>query len=183
MNDSKIPVRYARALFDISLEKGVIDKVYEDMHLVLTISSMKEVRQVLENPVILPSKRKEVMTALLPPDIQHLTKKFVGLIFDQGRETSLNAVARDFIDLTRKHRGIKRVILTTAVPAGENIKKELTDLLVKDKNEKIEFVEQVDNSIMGGFILRIDDSYIDASVKNRLNRFRKEFSLAGNATE
>ncbi|MDD3737018.1 MAG: F0F1 ATP synthase subunit delta [Bacteroidales bacterium] len=45
----------------------------------------------------------------------------------------------------------------------------------------MEFNEQIDGSIIGGFILRVDDSYIDASVRNRLNRFRKEFSLAGYA--
>jgi F0F1-type ATP synthase delta subunit len=46
---------------------------------------------------------------------------------------------------------------------------------------KIEYVEQVDGSVIGGFILRVDDTYIDASVRSRLNRFRKEFSLAGYA--
>ncbi len=45
----------------------------------------------------------------------------------------------------------------------------------------IEFIEQVDSSVMGGFIIRVDDAYIDASVRTRLNRFRKEFSLAGYA--
>jgi len=51
------------------------------------------------------------------------------------------------------------------------------------EKETVEFMEQVDPSVIGGFILRVDDAYIDASVRNRLNRYRKEFSLAPYAAE
>lgn len=181
MNDSKIPVRYAKAVFDLALEKNVIDKVYLDMQSLLHVCSVKEVRQVLDNPVIPPKKRKEILVALLGERTETLTSSFIDLIFSQGRESCLAAASRDFIDLTRKHRGIRQVTVTTAVPVSENIRKEIAKVIAENKAEKIEFIEQVDSSIMGGFILRVDDSYIDASVRNRLDRFRKEFLLAGNA--
>lgn len=183
MNDSKIPVRYAKALFDMAHEKDVIDRVYEDMRMVQSICSLKEVKQVLDNPVILPSKRKEILVALFPRKLEPLSMKFIDLVFDQGRENYMLAAARDYIDLTRRHRGITEVTLTTAGPVNDKVRDEIAGMIKKEKNQKIEFIEKVDSSIIGGFILRIDDSYIDASVKNRLNKFRKEFLLAGNAEE
>jgi len=183
MNDSKIPVRYAKAVFELALERNVIDQMYSDMNTILTICSMKEVAQVLDNPVITPQKRKEILVSLLGEMIEPLTLKFIDLIFLQGRENYLVAASRDFIDFTRKHRGIRQVTMKTAVPVSDRVREEIARVISESKSDKIEFIEQIDNSIIGGFIIRVDDSYIDASVRNRLNRFRKEFSLAENAKE
>jgi len=183
MNDSKIPVRYAKALFDIALEQDVLDSVYENMRLVLSVCSMKEVKHVLDNPVIPPVKRKEILVSLFPGALEPLTVKFIDLIFDNGRENYIIAASRDFIELTKRHRGITEVTLTTAIPVNDIIRGEIATMIKEGRNGKIEFIERVDSSIIGGFILRIDDSYVDASVKNKLNRFRKEFLLAGNAEE
>ena len=179
MNDSKIPVRYSRALFDMALEQGSLDRVYENMMLILNVCSLNEVRQILDNPVISSSKRGEILKALFEKDIEPLTLKFLDLVFTQGRESYLVQMARDFADLTRRHRGIRQVTLTTAVPANESVHKEIEALTVNDRASKIEFVEKIDPTIIGGFILRVDDTYIDASVRSRLNRFRKEFSEEG----
>ncbi|HUW92922.1 MAG TPA: ATP synthase F1 subunit delta [Bacteroidales bacterium] len=179
MNDSKIPVRYSRALFDLALEHDSLDQVYENMKLVLNVCSMKEVRQVLENPVIRATKRREILKALFENDIEPLTLKFLDLVFRKDRESYLEAMARDFIDLTRRHRGIRQVTLTTAVPANEKVRGEIAAMTASAGASKIEFVEKTDKSLIGGFILRVDDTYIDASVRRRLDRFRKEFTEAG----
>lgn len=179
MNDNKIPVRYARALFDLALEHDSLDKVYGNMLLILNVCSMKELRQVLDNPVIRPSKKGEILKAMFEADIEPLTVRFLDLVFNQRRENYLISMARDFIDMTRRHRGIRQVTLTTAVPAGEKVRKEITSLTTTATATKVEFVEHTDESIIGGFILRVDDTYIDASVRSRLNRFRKEFSEEG----
>jgi len=179
MNDSKIPVRYSRALFDLALEQGSLDRVYENMRLILNVCSLKEVRQILDNPVISSSKRGEILKALFESDIEPLTMKFLDLVFVQGRENYLIPMARDFVGLTRRNRGIRQVTITTAVPANENVKKEIAALTVSASASKIEFVEKIDKAIIGGFVLRVDDTYIDASVRSRLNRFRKEFSEEG----
>jgi F-type H+-transporting ATPase subunit delta len=104
-------------------------------------------------------------------------------MFKQGREEFLGAASRNFIDLTRGYRGIREVTLTTAIPVNEKLKTELAEVIESKGRGQIEFIEHVDESVIGGFILRVDDAYIDASVRNRLNRFRKEFSLAGYTKE
>ncbi len=179
MNDSKIPVRYSKALFDLALEKNVLDNLYEDMQLILAICSMKDVRQVIDNPVIPPEKRKEILNSLFPVKLEPLTGKFIDLIFEHGRESYFVSTVRDFIGLTRKHRNIRQITITTAVPVSDKVREKIASYITGDRKEKLEFIEQVDNAIGGGFILRVDDSYIDASVRSRLNKFKKEFSLAG----
>lgn len=183
MNASKIAVRYATALFGMALERDLLEKVYRDMKAISRISSMGEVREVICNPVIPLQKRKAIMIALAGDDADALTVRFIGLMFDQGRGDFLGAAARNVIDLTRRHRGIREVTLTTAVPVGDSLRNEMALLMEEKEAGEIEFIEKIDESVIGGFILRVDDAYIDASVRNRLNRFRKEFSLAGYAEE
>jgi F-type H+-transporting ATPase subunit delta len=178
MNSARIAVRYAKALFDLALDSNVIDGVYRDMKNLGRLCSMEEVKQVIGNPVIPLKKREEAVIALAGDDVEKLTVKFITLMFTHGRGEFLSAAARNFTDLTRRHRGIRQVTVTTAVPVGDATKKEMAELMAGHKAGSIEFSEHVDESIIGGFILRVDDSYIDASVRKRLNRFRKEFSLA-----
>jgi len=183
MNSSKIAVRYAKALFDLALERDVIDSVYRDMKTVSHLCAMEEVKAVINNPVISQQKRKEIILALTGDETDKLTASFVALIFSHGRGDYLSAASRNFIDLTRRHRGIRQVTLTTAVPVSGRLKEEMAALISGKEKGTIEFIEHVDRSVIGGFILRVDDAYIDASVRSRLNKYRKEFSLAGYAAE
>jgi len=178
MNDSKIPVRYSKALFESALEKDKLDKVYDDMKIVRGLCSMKEVRDILDNPVISPVKRREIFGAVTGKDIDGLTVKFLDLVFARGREKYLHSMALDFINETRKHRGIKEVTITTVVPVTDAIRKEITSLGERTMKSDIELIEKTDASLIGGFILQVDDTYVDASVRSRLNRFKKEFASA-----
>ncbi len=176
MNDSKIPVRYSKALFEFSLEKGKLDRIYDDMISIKHLFSLKEVREVMDNPVISGSKRREVLGAVLGNTIDPVTGKFLDLVFAEGREKYLRAMAMDFIQATRKHRGIREVTITTTVPVNDDIRRKIEDMIGKTMNSKVELIEKNDPDIIGGFILQVDDTYVDASVKNRLNRFKKEFA-------
>jgi F-type H+-transporting ATPase subunit delta len=181
MNSARIAVRYAKALFDLALEGNVVEGVYRDMKNISLLCAMDEVKAVISNPVIPIQKRKDAIIALAGDKAEKLTLNFIALMFGNGRGDYLAAAARNFTDLTRRHRGIRQVTLTTAVPVSGELKEEMAALIAGKEAGTIEFNELIDKSVIGGFILRVDDSYIDASVRNRLNKFRKEFSLAGYA--
>jgi F-type H+-transporting ATPase subunit delta len=181
MNSARIAVRYAKALFGLALEGNAVDGVYRDMKNISRLCAMDEVKAVIGNPVIPMQKRKDAIIALAGDEAEKLTVKFIELVFSNGRGDHLAAAARNFTDLTRRHRGIRQVTLTTAVPVSGELKDEMAALIAGHEAGTIEFNDQIDKSVIGGFILRVDDSYIDASVRNRLNKFRKEFSLAGYA--
>jgi F-type H+-transporting ATPase subunit delta len=178
MNDSKIPVRYSKSLFELALEKGRLDKIYEDMGVIRQISAMKEVRNVLNNPVISSPKRREIIGALLVGNIDKLTLKFLDLVFSEGREKYLESMTRDFIDMTRKHRGISEVTITTTSQVSDDNRKEVIALIEKKLNSKVELIEKCDPDLIGGFILQVDDTYVDASVRSRIKRFKKEFGAS-----
>jgi F-type H+-transporting ATPase subunit delta len=111
---------------------------------------------------------------MLDGNVEKITLSLIDLIVKNGRESFIPAIARVFIHETKKHKGITDSILTTAVKVEENIKKQITDLVSDVFKTKVELRENVDPEIIGGFILQIDDSYIDASIRNKLRKIKKE---------
>ena len=174
MNDGKISVRYAHALFQSALEKKILDKVYRDMTLILEISTIPEFKELLESPIIRPSKKREVIINTIGSSIDDLSGSLISLVVKNGREIFLPGIAREFIRATKEFKGITESVLTTAVKVDEAVKKRVSDLIADIFKTKVELNEVIDTNIIGGFILKVEDNYIDASVRNKLRKIEKE---------
>jgi F-type H+-transporting ATPase subunit delta len=179
MNDSKISVRYSRALFQTALEKKILDKVNQDMIFIASICKLPETKEFLQSPIIVPSKKEAIFHKILGDNVEKITLSLIDLIVKNGRESFIPAIARVFMHETKKYKGITESVLTTAVKVDEKVKKQITDLISEVFTTKVELKENIDTEIVGGFILQIDDNYIDASIKNKLRKIKKE--LKGSA--
>ena len=174
MNDSKISVRYSRALFQSALEKNILDEVNQDMIFIAETCKLPEAKEFLHSPVIAPSKKIEIFHNIFGGNVQMITLALIDLVVKNGRESFLPSIARVFIHETLRHKGITKSVLTTAVVLDEKVKKQIINMISKVFKTKVELEEVIDTEIIGGFILRVDDNYIDASVRNKLNKIKKE---------
>ena len=173
MNQGKIVVRYAKALFDLAVEKKSLDKVYNDILSVSAIlKSMPGLKTILQRPVVPTSKKIEMAKSVFT-SVDKITMQFILLIINHNREAFLEDIARYFVQLYRQEKGIREVTVVTAIPIDaavkENIKK-----LIKSQSTEIILNEKVDPSIIGGYILKIDDKQYDASVTNSLKRIKRD---------
>ena len=178
MNDSKISVRYSKAIFQSAVENKNLDKVNSDMLLLMEVCSIPEMKELLQSPVIRPSKKSEILHAVLKGNVENITLSLIDLVVLNGRENYLTAIARVFISETRKFKGITEVKLTTAVPVDDKIRTQITELVKRVFNTKVDLKEAVDKEIIGGFILKIEDNFMDASVRNKLRKIKKELTTA-----
>jgi F-type H+-transporting ATPase subunit delta len=183
MNDSKISVRYARAIFQSALEKKILDKVNEDMIFISEVCKTPEMKEFLGSPIITPSKKEAILHKMFDNNVEKITLSLIDLIVKNGREGFIPAIAREFMHETKKFKGITESVLTTAVKVDEGVKKQITDLIAGVFKTKVELKEIIDPEIVGGFILQIDDSYIDGSVRNKLRKIKKELIGSVMATE
>jgi F-type H+-transporting ATPase subunit delta len=177
MNDSRISVRYSRALFQAALDNKILERINRDMILLKDVCANPEIKEFLSNPVIRPSKKTEILENLLSKDVHKLTLSLIGLVVKNGRERFLPAIARVFVHDTMKYNDITESLLTTAVKVAPGIKKQISDLIANLFKTKVDLKETIDETVIGGFILRVDDSYIDASVRNKLRKIRKELGV------
>lgn len=176
MNESRISVRYARALFQSALEKKILDRINLDMHLITETCTLTDVKEFLSNPVITPAKKTEILHDLLEKDLHPLSLALIDMVIQNGREYYLPAIARAFAHDTKKYNGVTETILTTAVKVDQGIKKQISDMIGDLFKTKVDLKEIIDDSIIGGFILKVEDNYIDASVRNKLRKIKKELT-------
>ncbi|MDX2413894.1 MAG: ATP synthase F1 subunit delta [Bacteroidales bacterium] len=174
MNDSIISVRYSRAIFQSAIESNILDKVNNDMIFIGEICKEQFTKEFLHNPVIPPSKKREILHKMLEGNVEKLSLSLIDLVVKNGREQNLSSIARDFIRETMKHKGITESQLITAVEIDSKVKEKIKKLISDVFKTNVEFKSTVDNEIIGGFILQVDDNYIDASIRNKLRKVKKE---------
>ena len=138
------------------------------------ICKLPETKEFLQSPIIVPSKKEAVFHKILGDNVEKITLSLIDLIVKNGRESFIPAIASVFIHETKKYRGITESVLTTAVKVDDKVKSQITELISDVFKTKVELKENIDPEIVGGFILQIDDNYIDASIKNKLRKIRKE---------
>ena len=178
MNDSKISVRYSRALFQLALEKKLLDEVFEDMKFIAELCTHNEMKNLLESPIVVPSKKREIFNGILGDKVQEITLSLINLVIKNGREYYLPAIARRFLREIKDYKGITETSITTAVKLDDNVVKQVEEFIAKTFSTKVELEQNIDKDIIGGFILRVDDSYVDASVKSKLRIIEKELKEA-----
>jgi F-type H+-transporting ATPase subunit delta len=152
----------------------ILDKVNQDMILISEICKVPETKEFLHSPIIVPSKKTSIFHNILGDNVEKITLSLIDLVVKNGRERYLPSIARVFIYETMKYKGIKETFLTTAVSVNSEVKKQITNLVSEVFNTKVELKEIIDKDILGGFILQVDDNYIDASIKNKLRKIKKE---------
>lgn len=175
MNQSKISVRYAKALLESALDKKNLDAVYQDMNNLYQICrQVNQFERFLNNPVIQQSKKKAIIHAVFSGKVTDLTLSFLDLIVQNKREMYIQDITRRFLDDFRKHKRITTVLLTTVIPVDQELKKRITQLIEQSYKTTVELEEQQNEQLIGGFIIRIDDKMMDASVSKQLRNLHKE---------
>ncbi len=176
MNNSRISVRYAKALFSLAIEDSKADKVNKDAKLFMEACDIPDFKLALENPVILPSKKMKIFEAIFKGKVDELSLKFLNLLTKNGREEFLKDISRNYLSLYRKHYGINSVVLTTAFQINKKLKSEIIQILKKRFDTEIELNEIIDEKIVGGFIIKVEDKLIDASIKGKLKKLKSELN-------
>ncbi len=175
MNDGKISVRYAKALLSSALDQGILDPVRNDMDaMLLILHEVPELLHLLHSPVIEPSKKEAILVEVFKGKVNSLTLSFLRMIVKNNREEFFPSMARMYLEFFKEERGIKTVTVTTAVQIDQEIRTSLVKLIEEAYRAIIELGENVDENLIGGFILKIEDVQLDASVAGQLKRIKQE---------
>ncbi|UQB67235.1 ATP synthase F1 subunit delta [Epilithonimonas zeae] len=177
MLTSKVAKRYAQGLLDFTQEFGNTESVFGEMKdIVKIMSQSKELNTFFSTPII-DARKKEAIALEIFKDFSPVSKNIIRLVIKQGRESQLKNIAQEFINKVEDIKGTQRISLVTASKLSEqNIQKIIADSnMVNVSNYDLETIIKPD--ILGGYILRVGDQQIDASVKTKLNNIKKEFQL------
>lgn len=173
MMGMKVAGRYAEALIELAEELKVVDKVLEDMKALLnTANQNKDFYLFLNSPLIKADKKNSIFDKLFG-DFQEVSIKFVHLLTKNRREMLFPVIAEEYIAKLNAIRKIIPMTLTSAEKLDGKIKDEILKKLNKQLDGTIELTEEIDESLIGGFVVRMGDTRIDASVSHQLYKMKK----------
>lgn len=165
-----ISVRYARALLKAGIEAKQSEKVYSDMLSVAeSYIKLPQLKATIDNPMLSKQQKESLLVAAAAGTSCDLTKAFIALVLQKGRESIMQFIANSFISLYRKHNNLIRAKLTTAATLDSKMESKLRQLVESRTNGEVEFNTETNPGIIGGFILEYDTYRMDASVKTQLS--------------
>ena len=176
MRETLLASRYAKSLFDLSIDMKLLEEVYKDVTELLEIcQANKDFDQMLKSPVIRQDKKMKVLSVIFRERVQDLTYKFIELLTRNKREKYLAEIARQFILMYKKYHNIVTTYVKTAVSMSKESRDQILGIMGKYTKGNIELIEEVDEKLIGGFVLSFDDMQFDASLAREISRLKSEF--------
>lgn len=175
MNEGKISVRYAQALYALAEEKNLQQAIYISLErLTQAFFEVPALASTLANPM---HKRKEKLELLLTaseskPD--SLLADFFGFVIDKGREEFMVFISMSYQKIYREKERVVIGKIISALPLKEASIEKIRQLVDKQFSASIELSTSVEPDIMGGFILEVDNYRMDSSIRTELEHIRTE---------
>ncbi len=172
--------RYAKSLMDLAIDLKQLEEVRNDMRLINGVCLHNhDFVKLLESPVVKTDKKIAIFKEVFAGKISKVTSSFLDLIANKRRENYILDITRSFDEQYKVYKNIVTVKVESAIALDADSKKEILALIKKTVSGEIDLIEKTDASLIGGFVLTINDSQIDQSVKRKLNDLRKTFSGTG----
>lgn len=171
----KNSIPYAKALFNLAVEKKISDEIKQDM---LTLKDIckhsAEFKDLISNPTVTNSKKGEVLSSLFSGKIQKDTLDFLNLLIKKGRLGQLSSICEACIHFINESQNLILVKLTTASAISDNDKAQIASKFL-GKN-KFEMENIINPDIIGGFVLEYDNKILDNSISNQLNKLKNNLA-------
>jgi len=177
MSGSRAAIRYAKAVLSLATDNKSADVVNSDMKLITnTIAQSEDLNQMLQSPVVRSADKKAVLMSVFK-NANVATTNLIDTLISNKRLALLNDVAASYTQLYDQMRGTQVATVTTAIPLSDELKTKVLAKVKELTGKEAEVENIIDESILGGFILRVGDIQYNASIANKLDKLKREFTL------
>jgi len=172
--------RYAKSLLDLAEEQGQLDAVKGDIEGVVSVlKSNTELLAILKNPIIKGDKKRNILAAIFEGTISPIILSFFYILVNKGRAAILLDIAQEFVREYNEAKGIVKASVTSATALSEANLADLQKIITEEIKAEVILKNIVDPSLIGGFMVRVGDRQIDASIAGKLNKLEKHFAAQG----
>jgi F-type H+-transporting ATPase subunit delta len=175
MSNYRVAYRYGTALLQSAEEEHLLEQTARDAEMIAkTVRESRDLRLLLASPVIVKEKKKRVIDGLFEKRVGEVMVRFLNLLTEKDREGQLIDILEEFLHLFDEKRGILRVEVTSAVDLTMKERDQLRNQLESYTGKTVVPGFRRDPALLGGFIVRLDDRVIDASLAHQLTLLREK---------
>ena len=169
---SRAAIRYSKAIFQIAEESNSLSNIKGDMDSIISAhESSEDFKKLINNTLINYSDKKEILSIVISK-MNEKTNNLIDLLIVNKRLSILYDIAHGFNDIYNQENNIARATVVTATPISDKIKNQVLKKIQTLSNKSVEIENIIDETIIGGFILRYENREYNASLSQRLNKLK-----------
>jgi F-type H+-transporting ATPase subunit delta len=169
---------YAEALFDVAKEKDKLDQIHDELNqFAEALTANDDLQAFFFSPYFSSAEKRDgIERAVSGADPEFVN--FLGLLAEKHRMPVLFRIQRQFEDRWKEEHRMLDVTVTSAVELDPDVVEKVAAEIEKQTDRKVELRSTVDEDIVGGIVLQVGDKVLDASIRNRLEKLRKNVAAA-----
>jgi F-type H+-transporting ATPase subunit delta len=169
---------YAEALFDVAKEKDKLDQIHDELNqFAEALAEGDDLQAFFFSPYFSSAEKREgIERAVSDADPEFVN--FLGLLAEKHRMPVLFRIQRQFEDRWKEEHRMLDVTVTSAVELDPDVVEKVAAEIEKQTDRSVELRSTVDEDILGGIVLQVGDKVLDASIRNRLEKLRKNVARA-----
>ncbi len=176
MKSTKAASRYAKALLEIAIDQKKVDSILGDMNFISQVSTeSNDFTMMLSSPIV-KSDKKQTIFNIIFDQFEKESKDFIQLVLENRREEMLPAIAIAFDTLVKEYRGIVPITIVSAIKLEEATKEAILARVKAAVEGDLEVTEEIDKSLIGGFLVKMGDLHMDATVSNQFNNLKQRLT-------
>jgi F-type H+-transporting ATPase subunit delta len=169
---------YARSLFEVAKEQDKLDKVHDELgEFADALNESRELQVFLFSPYFSTKEKSEGLDKAISGADETFVN-FLRLLIEKHRMPAVFRVRAEFDKLWEEENRLLPVTVTSAVELPKSTVKQIGDRIAEQTDRKVDLAAEVDPDILGGIVVRVGNSVLDASIRNRLENFRKQVARA-----
>jgi F-type H+-transporting ATPase subunit delta len=169
---------YARSLFEVAKEQDKLDLVREQLgEFADALDTNRELSIFFFSPYFSTEEKKDGLGRILE-GVDETVANFLALLVENHRMPAIFRVRREYDVLWEKENKLLPVTITSAVALDEATVKVIGDAIGRQTGQQVELTADVDPDILGGLVVRVGNSILDASIRNRLENLRRSVARA-----
>jgi F-type H+-transporting ATPase subunit delta len=169
---------YAEALFEVAKEKDKLDRVREQLGLLAdAISENRDLQMFFFSPYFSSAEKREGIASSVSGAEEELVN-FLELLAEKHRMPVIFRIRQRFDELWAAERRQLEVTVTSAIELDPAVVGRIGEEIEKQTGRTVELTASVDRDVLGGLVLRVGNMILDASLRSRLERMRREIARA-----
>lgn len=174
----KIAQVYARSMFEVAQEHGTLDIVGEQLGQVAeALEGSKDMRLFFFSPYFSTQEKRDGLRRTIE-GADPTVSNFLDVLVENHRLPAIFRINREYQRLWDAARDLLPVTVTSAVVLDESVTSRIGDEIGRQTGRNVQLSTAVDPSIVGGFVVRVGNAILDASIRNRLEQLRKQVAQA-----
>ena len=169
---------YADSLFDVALEKDKLDPIRDGLAgFADAVDGSRELQTFLFSPYFSSQEKREGIERVVDGAEPELAN-FLGLLAERHRMPALFRIRQRFDQRWAEENKRLEVTLTSAIELSEEVADRVRAEVERQTDRKVELRTEVDAEVLGGLVLRVGNKIVDASLRSKLERLRREVGTA-----